>query len=142
MAAARSSVRRPTDLNPFPLFDPCLQTTTPNPTSILTKRSSSMLVPSLVALATAMSTLTSATPISTSADAASVVPEIARSVAPLLSHAVDMGKDAIEDSYSQSFLPSALPVALVEVQDGKPEEMGRDVGSDRAVATGPGRDGR
>ena len=69
-----------------------------------------LALPSLVALATAFSTLAAATPVSTFADAAAAHPhgKAAPALAPVVAHAVDQGKEAIKDSYSQYSLSPAL----------------------------------
>lgn len=62
-----------------------------------------LALPKIVALATALSTLASATPISTHTPAEALAGAGSpAAVAPLLSHAVDQGKEAVKDSYSQS----------------------------------------
>lgn len=65
-----------------------------------------LALPSLVALATAFSTLAVATPISTYADAAAAVHPHGKAagapaLAPIVAHAVDQGKEAIKDAYSK-----------------------------------------
>jgi hypothetical protein len=90
-----------------------LATTTHSPPIHQPNLSGMLALPSLVALATAFSSLAAATPISTFADAAAAAGHphgkaaAAPALAPIVAHAVDQGKEAIKDSYSQS-----LPLSL------------------------------